>query len=194
MAANWQENFTATGGPMPYRKNSAWERAAPGGPQAPVLPPFRFTDETIIPVVVRIQDEYAQDGRKSKWVVKSYTQKLRDLDWYWRSCPRPHRKFIKRISRLAGNRSSDDTVVVHMPRSEYLKNFPHDEEGRYIGKPWSRKELDLEFGMYEDAGRRRWVRRVEDGRSYMEEESNWGLCLIFFVDCRVWLSGLISSA
>ncbi|KAH8653140.1 hypothetical protein BGZ60DRAFT_436063 [Tricladium varicosporioides] len=149
MAANWQENFTATGGPMPQRKNSAWERAAPGGPQAPVLPPFRFTDETIIPVVVRIQDEYSQDGRKSK----------------------SHKKFIKHISKLAGNKSSDNTVVVHMPRSEYLKNFPHDEEGRYIGKPWSRKELDLEFGMYEDAGRRKWVRRVEDGRSFMEESN-----------------------
>jgi hypothetical protein len=42
---------------MPEYKNvSVWERTCLWGLQAPKLPPFRFKDESIIPVMVRLSD------------------------------------------------------------------------------------------------------------------------------------------
>ena len=54
--------FTATGGPMPgYKEPSTWEKSCPYGIQAPVLPPFRFTDDSIITVMVRPAESYEDE-------------------------------------------------------------------------------------------------------------------------------------
>ena len=47
-------HFTATGQPMPINKPSSWANACLWGEQAPNHPPFRFTDQSLIPVIVRI--------------------------------------------------------------------------------------------------------------------------------------------
>lgn len=51
------ERFTATGRPMPGYHRSAWSSACMFGPTAPDFLPFRFTDDSIIPVVVRVCEE-----------------------------------------------------------------------------------------------------------------------------------------
>lgn len=63
-----REGFTATGGPMPnYEPPTAWETTCPWGVQAPILPPFRFTDQSIIPVVVRVH-EFEIDEKSNRQV------------------------------------------------------------------------------------------------------------------------------
>jgi hypothetical protein len=62
-ATSRRDRFTATGRPMPaYKKPTAWETSCPWGLQAPILPPFRFTDDSIIPVIVCLQ-EFDTDGK-----------------------------------------------------------------------------------------------------------------------------------
>lgn len=53
---DWFDRFTAAGRPMPKHNLSAWSTACIFGPTAPHLPPFRFTDDSIIPVVVRVRE------------------------------------------------------------------------------------------------------------------------------------------
>lgn len=61
-----QERFTATGGPMPeYITPSVWGTACPYGLQAPIFLPFRFKDDTIIPIVVRLSDSHPYANSKS---------------------------------------------------------------------------------------------------------------------------------
>lgn len=48
------KRFTATGRPMPEFHVSGWANLCDGTPAAPVLLPVRYTDESIIPVVVRL--------------------------------------------------------------------------------------------------------------------------------------------
>lgn len=51
------DRFTATGGPMPkYEKPSAWVNAGFCAIQVPQHPPFRFTDDSIISVMIRLQE------------------------------------------------------------------------------------------------------------------------------------------
>jgi hypothetical protein len=61
-----------------------------------------------------------------------------------------------------------------MPRSEYQKHFAVDEKGTYIGtepqRDWNEKELELEFGEYQDLPKKRWVRTRNGGREYMIEQ------------------------
>ena len=67
MPADWQDHFTATGGPIPeYKKTSVWETACPWGLQAPKLPPFRFKDESIIPVIVRLRESGIEQEKKRR--------------------------------------------------------------------------------------------------------------------------------
>lgn len=54
---DYYERFTATGRPMPGYYRSAWTSACMFGPTAPDFLPFRFTDDSIIPVVVRVCEE-----------------------------------------------------------------------------------------------------------------------------------------
>jgi hypothetical protein len=67
-----------------------------------------------------------------------------------------------------------------MPRIEYLKHFAHDENGRYIGREaqrsWTEKELELEFGIYQERTPRRWVRTEEGGRVFMTENNDCDDC------------------
>jgi hypothetical protein len=61
-----------------------------------------------------------------------------------------------------------------MPRIEYQKYFAFDEQGRYIGtepqRSWNEKELELEFGEYQDMPKKKWVKRLDNGREFMEEK------------------------
>lgn len=67
MTADWQRRFTATGRPMPdYKEPSVWEGACPWGLQAPIYPPFRFTDESIIPVIVRFREPCFEDKQTQR--------------------------------------------------------------------------------------------------------------------------------
>jgi hypothetical protein len=62
MNAAWRDRFTAAGRPMPaYMEPSTWEKSCPWGLQAPLHPPFHFTDESIIPVMVYIQEANANE-------------------------------------------------------------------------------------------------------------------------------------
>ena len=60
---DWYERFTATGRPMPTYKLSAWSHACIFGATAPQFPPFRFTDDSIIPVVVRVREESSKTAK-----------------------------------------------------------------------------------------------------------------------------------
>lgn len=65
MSTNELVQFTATGGPMPaYTEQSVWEKSCPYGIQAPVLPPFRFTDDSIIAVMVHPEECYEDEKGK----------------------------------------------------------------------------------------------------------------------------------
>jgi hypothetical protein len=67
-----------------------------------------------------------------------------------------------------------------MPRGEYLKHFAHDENGRYIGREaqrsWTKKELELEFGAYQELTSQRWVRSEEGRRVFMLEKQDCNDC------------------
>ncbi|OBT63319.1 hypothetical protein VE03_07204 [Pseudogymnoascus sp. 23342-1-I1] len=145
------ERFTATGRPMPIQYNrSAWSSACVYGPTAPHFLPFRFTDDSIIPVVVRVCEESFKSGVEGK--------------------PRKGRRSLR--DRLGFRKTK--AVVAMMPRREYLRHFAHDEEGRYVGtekeESWSEGDLEEEFGQYRLMEPRRWVVRNSEGVAYMEEE------------------------
>jgi len=62
MAACNFNRFSAIGGPMPaYKEPSAWEKSCPYGIQAPYFPPVRFTDDSIITVMVRPEEAYEDE-------------------------------------------------------------------------------------------------------------------------------------
>ncbi|KAH8590978.1 hypothetical protein B0O99DRAFT_691039 [Bisporella sp. PMI_857] len=157
--SSWRDRFTATGEPMPqYTEPSAWEKACPWGLQAPILPPFGYTDQTVMLVPVRLQEDSSDD--------KVYPS------------DKPRTSMIRRMKKLGmpGSRSKPCFTCVYMPRSEYLSRFAHDSDGRYIGtapeRSWTREELDEEFGQYRDAPVRRWVKRQEGDRVYMAIEED----------------------
>lgn len=151
------ESSTAVGRPLPdYKEPSVWEKACPWGLQAPIPPPFHFTNDSIIPVIVRLWEPATEDKKK-------------------RRSRQPSIAIARFINWLTGIRGSkDSTVCVRMPRREYLKHFAHDENGRYIGtekqRNWTKKDLDLEFGAYQNPTPQRWVRSEERGRVFMSED------------------------
>lgn len=61
---DFYERFTATGRPMPTYNNSAWSSACVFGPTAPHFLPFKFTDDSIIPVVVRVCEKSFKAGKE----------------------------------------------------------------------------------------------------------------------------------
>ncbi|OBT55345.1 hypothetical protein VE04_04906 [Pseudogymnoascus sp. 24MN13] len=144
------ERFTATGRPMPTDYRSAWSSACVFGPTAPHFLPFRFTDDSIIPVVVRVSAESFKAG------VESTSQK--------------RRRSLRDRFRFKKTKA----VVAMMPRRDYLRYFAHDESGRYVGtekeESWSEGDLEEEFGHYRLMEPRQWVVRNSGGVAYMEEE------------------------
>jgi len=44
-----------------YKEPSAWEKSCPYGIQAPYFPPVRFTDDSIITVMVRPEEAYEDE-------------------------------------------------------------------------------------------------------------------------------------
>ncbi|KAF4617943.1 hypothetical protein G7Y89_g15038 [Cudoniella acicularis] len=146
-SANWQQNFTATGGPMPdFQEPSVWARTSLWGLQAPIHPPFRFTDESVILVVILLREPDIANERKKGL----------------------NKTFIERVIKKMTGASPPSTRIARMPRSEYLKHFVHYEDGG-SKRTWSEKELELEFEEYQDSPRKKWVRREVDGRVFMEE-------------------------
>jgi len=62
MGTDAYNSFTATGRPMPaHQEPSVWEKSCPYGIQAPVLPRFRFTDDSIIAVMVRPEESFEDE-------------------------------------------------------------------------------------------------------------------------------------
>ncbi|KFY45585.1 hypothetical protein V495_02896 [Pseudogymnoascus sp. VKM F-4514 (FW-929)] len=146
------ERFTATGRPMPAYNRSAWSSACIYGPTAPHFLPFRFTDDSIIPVVVRVCEENFKAG-----VEGTHSKRRRSLR-----------------DRLHLRSNKSKIVVAMMPRRDYLRHFAHDEEGRYVGtekeESWSEGDLEEEFGEYKLMEPRKWVVRGSGSKAYMEEE------------------------
>lgn len=152
-------HFTATGQPMPPYKPSAWANACLWGEQPPNHPPFRFTDQSLISVIVRV-------ARSDNDMVAS----------------RPTRRTSKLSSLVRGLRSSNpknsNIKVVRVPRSEYRKHFARDKNNIYVGtepeRMWTIEELDEEFGMYQDLPPPLWSMVESDGRIFMEDVDGLG--------------------
>jgi hypothetical protein len=81
-------------------------------------------------------------------------------------------RFISWVMNIRG--SNAPFVCIYMTRLEYLKYFAYDKNGCYIGREpqrsWTKKELELDFGQYQDAHPRKWVRNQVGGRVFMVEE------------------------
>ncbi|RDL41655.1 uncharacterized protein BP5553_01634 [Venustampulla echinocandica] len=187
MSVVLHERFTATGGPKPsYKAPSVWEKSCPWGMQAPLLPRVRFTDETIIPVIVRLEEgepesdidmekEKAQRQRRSSKVLSKLRHRLQDFG-VTLGTSKPHVK------------------CVFMPRREYLKYFAHDTQGNYSGselqRTWSEDELDAKFKKYQYEKAARWGVCREETRELTEEnrESDMGGLYLSKACERTWLS------
>lgn len=130
------ERFTATGRPMPKHHASAWSNLVVGGcAQAPRYLPCRFTDESIIPVVVRLPA----------------APTLPALDEQPQHMSGERRKsFLGKLKKE--KKDKEETKIVWMPRGDYLKFFAKDEMGNHTGtepkRDWTAEELDREFGRY----------------------------------------------
>ncbi|KAG4429478.1 hypothetical protein IFR05_015041 [Cadophora sp. M221] len=147
--------FAATGQLKPTYKASAWANACLWGEQAPNHPPFRFTDQSLIPVIVRISRSAVDRSSRSK----------------------------KTRSGLAGllernHGSTSDIKVIRMPRSEYLRSFARDKNNEYVGtdpeRRWTEQDLEEEFGVYQGLPPALWEVKELDGRVFMEESRVWG--------------------
>ena len=61
------------------------------------------------------------------------------------------RSFLRRLSSSTAAEST--TMIVHMPRGEYLKYFAKNESGQYVGTEpqqiWTAAELKDRYGKYE---------------------------------------------
>ncbi|KAH8821862.1 hypothetical protein F5884DRAFT_104780 [Xylogone sp. PMI_703] len=161
MTVQSPDRFTATGRPWPgYKEPSTWEKCCPWGLQAPPHPPFRFTDKSIIPVIISVEEiDYDKDFQLQEETSISIRRRI--LYWWRRT-----------------HASHPGCVCVFMPRGEYLKYFARDQYGNYIGtemkRRWSKDELDAKFGKYQHSRQRSWVSCRENGRVFMVEESNTG--------------------
>ncbi len=60
---DWDGHSTATGQPRLTEKPSAWANACLWGEQAPNHPPFRYTNRSIVPVIVRVDKSLASSDR-----------------------------------------------------------------------------------------------------------------------------------
>jgi len=122
--------FTATGGPMPVFKPSALANISAALYTAPQHLPQRYTDESIIPVIVRIKP------------LKTGTQSA--------SPPTSRRKSF--LGKFKSEKDGSAVKVVYMPRGEYLKYFARDNNANYTGTEpehdWTEAELDGKYAKY----------------------------------------------
>ena len=65
---DWKDHFTAAGRPMPKYEPSTWANDCVWGPQAPQVPPFRFTDDSIISVIVRVGEPRTANKKEVVYV------------------------------------------------------------------------------------------------------------------------------
>ncbi|RFU25121.1 hypothetical protein B7463_g11216, partial [Scytalidium lignicola] len=146
--------FTAIGNPMPSEPSlPTLAKSSMGGITAPQYPPFKFTDDSIIRVVVRIHKTGVQTSKK----------------------PRYGSRVLQNVRNtiLGRHPESKDVKIVGMPRKDYFKYFARDVNNVYIGTEperfWTEKELDAEFGRYTDNHLSRWTMSLEEGRVCMVE-------------------------
>ncbi|KAH6711817.1 hypothetical protein BKA61DRAFT_578247 [Leptodontidium sp. MPI-SDFR-AT-0119] len=149
--------FTATWQPTPTYKSSTWANACLWGEQAPIHPPFRFTDQSLIPVIIRIPRSEVDSSIRSKKTSRGLVGLLRGTHT---------------------SKSASDITVIRMPRSEYLRYFARDKNNKYIGtepeRRWTEQDLEEEFGVYQDLPPPHWEMKESDGRVFMEESHVWG--------------------
>jgi hypothetical protein len=132
------QRFTATGRPMP-----SYQHSNLGGSMylAPQLLPQRYTDESIIPVIV-----------VGVLPTPSTTPAV--------ETPPPSRRksFLSKLKPCYSS-SNSSTKVVYMPRGEYLKHFARDRQGAYVGsepeQKWTVGELEERFGRYRRKGEKK---------------------------------------
>ncbi|KAH7318987.1 hypothetical protein BKA65DRAFT_513608 [Rhexocercosporidium sp. MPI-PUGE-AT-0058] len=151
-------HFTANGQPMPNYKPSAWTNACLWGEQAPNHPPFKLTDQSLIPVIVRVVHWEAKNKRSSMKTSRGLVGLMRRIQ----------------ISQ----KEVSDIKVVRMPRSDYLKYFARDKNNNYIGsepeRNWTKQCLEEEFGMYQDLSSPLWRTVTGEGHIFLEESHEWG--------------------
>ncbi|OBT45153.1 hypothetical protein VE00_04318 [Pseudogymnoascus sp. WSF 3629] len=146
---DWCDRFTAAGRPMPPKQNlSGWSNACVYVTTAPDHPPFRFTDDSIIPVLIRVREP----SKSAK------------------ATPRLRRS----LRACFGAKEKTKVVMAMMPRRDYLRYFAHDEAGNYVGtekeESWTESDLEEEFGEYKQERHRKWVVKESERGFYMEEE------------------------
>lgn len=138
--------------PFPTLANSTM-----GGITAPIHPPHRFNDETLMYVAVRVSmGSRGSQERKSSSSNKK-TSRLKS--------------FAKALKRGTNpSNTSEDIRVIRMPRSDYIKYFARNEVDEYVGtepeRPWGDEDLEEAFGRYRDFRPTRWVMKSEDGGSW----------------------------
>jgi len=129
--------FTATGRPMPGFKASNLQSMAGDMFSLPQLLPKRYTDDSIIPVIV----VDVIPAKKAEVSLEEEAKKRRPSF----------------LGKLKGNKKKDDgkpiTRVVYMPRREYLRYFARGLKGEYTGreplKQWTEEELEETFKEYQ---------------------------------------------
>ena len=172
------DNHPRQNTPFPTLANSAF-----GGLTAPILPPMRFTDDTLMHVVVKVRNESERTKRQSSVDQASWTLHEHLLTLYIYRQSKFSYKLRSFKSRVLGRGkfiSCSDVRVVRMPRKEYLKYFARDRNNVYIGTEremiWTDEELELRFAKYRGAERPKWIVGRDAGRVYMvedDDEAQW---------------------
>lgn len=158
-----------------------------GGMTAPLRPPVKLKDDTLMHVIVKVRNGDERAKRHSSVTdstssISPHSSILLTKYFFCRQSKFSYKlKALK--SRFLGRgkfRSSSDVRVVRMPRKEYLKHFARDRNNVYIGtekeRIWTDEELELRFGKYRGAERPKWVIGRDAGRVYMvddDEEVQW---------------------
>jgi hypothetical protein len=126
-------HFTATGRPVPVFKGSALSNLGGMMYTAPQLLPKRYTDDSIIPAII-------------KDVIPSENKVVE---------PKKKKGFLGKLKGAKKEETKNENGVlrvVFMPRREYQKYFARDEKGEYIGtepyRQWTEEELEQKYGKY----------------------------------------------
>jgi len=135
--------FTATGRPMPGFKASNLQSMGGDMFSLPQLLPKRYTDDSIIPVIV----VDVVPAKKAEMSLEDEAKKRRSSF----------------LGKLKKGKTKDDgkpiTKVVYMPRREYLKHFARGLKGEYTGsepyKQWTEEELEETFKQYKPLPRKK---------------------------------------
>jgi hypothetical protein len=125
-------HFTATGRPVPVFKGSGLLSLGGHMYTVPQLLPKRYTDDSIIPAIVK--DVIPAENKSMEPKKKGLLGKLKG----------PKKEEAKKDKGIL--------KVVFMPRREYQKFFARDLKGEYIGtepyRQWKEEELEEKYGKY----------------------------------------------